>query len=520
MRIEDLYKSQISSKIGIAKYRISEATDEELTPHKLMEKGKAILERRPFVFSGISQRAMFVNGSGLFAELESDSKNVKGMNWVQAWLDQRKKMLNQARFMSALNWYAQGNVYFEPSFIDGNTPGRQWLNTLTVIPDSSKIYYNTTAKTKGDFWLYRVEDEMTTIRYKDKVYSIAKYQPYKYSPSTNYFQTTIKAFSLPKGKLIHLRAPYTLDGFYGFSFVMASIDDEEAINKIIRNLIIISSNKAVGKKMISLLDEKGRLVSEEDIQELEEKLDLDAGENVIVNKKIDVKDMASTGTYDTMMGEIDYLTKDIVSGLTPSYMTPWNQSMSLANAQQARLPFIISNEGEKRVFEDFWTEMLIPLLKVEAEDKGISLDGVKITFGETQYFSLEERKDFFLDLYERNVITYNQLLDKLDMEPVTNGDIFYRQMEAKMDTIFGSRGTDRYDPKEFDGQYTSSTPQAFEKALANPKFKEAVTKKPIKDSDKHEYEFDDEEKDTSKKASQQVSEAKNEVLDLITKNVK
>lgn len=537
MRIEDLYKSQISSKIGIAKYRVSEATDEELTPQRLMEKGKAIIERRPFVFSGISQRVMFVNGSGIFSKLVDGSDNMKGMKWVQAWLDQRHDMLDKARYMAGMNWYSQGNVYFEPTFKKGKEAGQLWLNALSVVPDSSRVYYNTMAVNNTKFWLYRVEDEMTQIRYKGKIFAIASYQPYKYSPSTSYYQTTMKAFPLPKNKLIHLRQPYSLDGFYGFSFIMSSIDDEEAINKIIRNLIIISSNKAVGKKIISLLDEKGRLVSEEDIEAVEEKLDLDAGENIIVNKKIDVQDMASTGTYDTMMGEIDYLTKDIISGLSPSYMTPWNQSMSLANAQQARLPFIMSNESEKKVLENFWTDMLIPLLNVEAKAKGVSLKDVTIVFGETQYYSLEERKDFYADLYERNIITYNKLREMLDMEAIENGDIYFRQMEAKLDLIYGTAGTDSYEQDKIESQAEAdkglethkaelevteedvSSPEAFEEALMKPGFLEAVKRKVIKEDDMHDYEFDDEERNTTSKAAKEVKEAENEILDVINQNI-
>lgn len=505
MKIENLFNVSISAKLGLTKYRVSESTGEELTPQALQAKAKAIVMRRPFVMSGLHQRIMFVNGKDLKAELSPKSKNTKGALWVQSWINQRKASLNQARYMSAMNWYTQGNVYFEPIYREGDKSGELFLDNITVVPDSSRIYYNTDYEDGADFWIYEVDDEITNIKYRGKTLTTAKYRPYKFSPSSIFFDKFVKAFTLAKNKLFHLKMPFTIDGYYGHSFIMSSIDDEEAINKIIRNLVTISTNKAVGKKIISVQSDKGNISSTDDIDTLEQQLDLDQGENIIINKPIKVDDLASQGTYDTMMPEIEYLTKDIVSGLLPSFMTPWNNSMSIGNAQHARLPFIMSNESEKKILEDFWTAMLIELLKPEAESKGISLEGVEIGFGETQYYSLEERKDFYSELYEQNMITLNQYLTKLDMEILENGDIYKRERDAQLDDKFEMQGRDNFDVN----------PKSQKFGL--PTLNEAIKK--VSDEELHDFEFDEEERQMAKKTKKELNEADEELITLIDENI-
>jgi hypothetical protein len=501
-KIEELFSRNISGKLGISKYKTSDVTQEELTPHMLQRKALDVYERRPFVHAGINQMINFVAGTDIKAvQLENLSKDVdekqleKDLKWLNTWIDLRKSNLVNVKSQCILSYLVQGNTYIEKVF----RPGEDVLDNLFTIFDSSKIYYNTSDTTDKDkYWLFEVATEIPIIKIKGKEVAVAEFTPYKYSPSSVYYDEMIRAFHMPYNKITHLRAPYTLDGYYGYSFVMSTLDDEEAISKIIRNIILISSNKAVGKKIIGFHDDNNRVIPQEDIDDLQDQIDFDAGSNLVVNKKFTVEDLAHTGTYDTMIPEIEYLTKDVGSGLTPSFMTPWNSDVNRATAEQARLPFIVHIENIKKIIEEFFSRTILDELIKQKP----GLKNVKIVFGETEYYSLEERTASAESLYNQNIITMNQYLEKMGMDPVENGDVYAREREAQLDKIYEDAGNDKF-----------SEPGAGNASGNNYKYnKEAVG---INPKDLYDYEHQDDEDDTMKHSEKHLNDLDDEIQNIL-----
>lgn len=491
IRFENLSNISVTSKLGISNYKTNESTGERLTPHNMMRKTLDVYERRPFVNAGIRQMLAFIAGKGLFAKSKTNTENKKGIDFMNQWLEFRKQNLDQVKFQAILTYLVQGNTYVEAVY----SPASDELDNLFTVYDSSRLYYNTAKQSDDDYWLFRVADDNVDVKDRNgKFVTTAEYTPYKYSPSSVYFDENIRAFTMTKDKIFHLRDPYTMDGYYGYSFMMSTIDDEEAINKIIRNIITISSNKAVGKKIIGFWNENGKSIPESDIEGLQDQIDFDVGSNLIVNKKFQVEDLAHTGTYDTMISEIEYLTKDVGSGLSPSYMTPWNSDVNRATAEQARLPFIVNTEKIKKIIETFFTDVIIGNLKKHYP----FLEDIELTFGETQYFSIEERKEFYGDLYQNNMITFNQYLSMIDMDPVENGDIYMRVREALLDKEYEEFGNPDFD--KHDSNKTESLSEALD--------------------DYYDYEFSEEEKDSVDNAKKQQIDMLDEVLSKINKHVK
>jgi len=503
-RVENLLNKNVTTKLGVSNYKTNDVTGERLTPHLMMRKALDIFERRPFIHAGINDMISFVSGKGFFAKIPAGSNNKNGLKFAQSWIDQRIENLQIVKYQIILNYLVAGNAYLEKVFkLDGT------LDNIFAIYDSSRIYYNNMEEASSEnYWLFRTADDITNIMWRGKKIAITTYEPYKYSPSSNYFDEAIKAFNLPKKKLCHLKVPYTMDGFYGYSFIMATLDDEEAINKIIRNIILISSNKAVGKKIIGFWEDGGgnRTIPETDIENLQDQLDFDVGSNLVVNKKFQVEDLAHNGTYDTLIPEIEYLTKDAGSGLTPSYMTPWNSDVNRATAEQARTPFIVRIEKIKDHIEKFFTTVIIEELKKE---KPQLMKDVEIEFGDTQYFSIEERKEFFSELYNSNIITMNQYLSKIDMEPLEGGDIYARDREAIFDSKYQTLGNDNFDSP---GAGDSSR---YEK-LKPTYFREA---KNISNNELYDYEFDDEESDTLKHTKKHMVDMSDEIGQALKKSL-
>jgi len=413
MRLENFVKKAITPGMSVVTWAKDEVTGEELTPHVLMEKALEMYENVPLVKSGIDQIALFIVGSGVNVESEDEYTR----DFVQAWVKQRKQRFMDTIQNCCVKYLVAGNAYTELSFLDDD--GLQ-LDNLFDVPDPSKIFFNPSHKTNADYWIVKVAFEsQTKVIVGHNEVKVAKYFPYKYSLSSIYWNQYIKGYTEYKQKFEHLRTNYTFDGRYGYSFLMAALRSGESINKIMRNVTNIAAQKAVGRKMIGVFDDSGRIISKDDMLDLQDQLNTDNFDDIIVDKKIDVQELGPS-QYDTMMNEIDFARKELSSGLLPTYMTPWNSDVNRASAEQARVPFIAFIEKHRERVEDFFTGIVSRyLMKMYPKLKEFELK-----FDGTDFYSIEEKKDFYESLYSENVITLNEYRSKLGLSIMEGGDVY------------------------------------------------------------------------------------------------
>lgn len=426
MRFEKLMTPSIMHKVGVGTYGRNEYDDEEKTPHYLMKRALEIYESRPLVNSGINQIVSFTTGHALVVE----SENEIDAKFVKEWKDARPNFNDEINKLVTL-YYVCGNAYLEPSY---TYKGDELvLDNVFCFFDPSKVYYNFEpgAQLENEYWVIELDPNIREIK-SHNVTIHPRYRQWRTSPYSWFFKSNLWGAGVPKGNFFHLKQPYTRDGYYGFSFLQSVVDDAEVVNKIIRNMVAISNNKAIGKKLISVGTETD-IVNEEDIDLITEKMNDSTYRNVLLNKKMTVEDLSYTGTYDTMIPEIEFLRKDISSGLVPNFITSYDNDTNKATAEQARVPFILNVEFHRKRIEEFInrhiTQNLIKAYKLDPS--------TKLKFHKVDFYSINEKKDVYLDLYLNNIITFNEMRQFMELKPIDDGDKYLNDMNNKYSTQQG-----------------------------------------------------------------------------------
>jgi len=292
---------------------------------------------------------------------------------------------------------------------------------------------------------------------------------------------------------------WSRDGIYGRGFISSAIDDGEVLLEIIKNLAIVSRTRALNTKIVSIGTETDRAT----IQDINQ-LDFDLknrreDEHIIINKPVSQVDLSHAGKYEKMETEMDYLRKDIASGLVPNFLTPWNESVNKATASEMKIPFQLELDGLMEDILLFLKEIIIDDLRQEYT--WLSHDAV-FEFGHVDLTSREERMTYAQAMFQDNVLTMNEYREAAGYEEVDNGDVWAYQMptlpvsqmsvteqtEEPMDTgatdVHGS-GDDVEGGEPKEEEPDDEDPQADELAPPMEKFK--VPSPPSKKSHKISY---------------------------------
>lgn len=413
MSIFSKLKTAITTKIGIAKYRLNETTGQVETPHLKMSKVADNIEKFPQLLFGLQDYLNFILSTiKVTPTEEGDEESEKAAKWLEKWKENRKDFDNQI-YSLALNEESLGNGYLECKWADNG-----WLDKVVNVPKPENIYYNTEKIDDEGYWILRVNPEVSTVKIDGKEVGVAKWSTFRYSPSSFTNIENMNGILLPKNKLLHFKYPYSPDGYYGHTPTMSSISDYEAMRKIIANIQYIAAMKATGRKVISVQQDQkegGQSdVSNEDLLALASDLESNPKSTLLINKKIEVGDLNNMGTYDSMINEMQFLTLDTMTSM-PIYMTPFSQSMYRGSPEHLRTPFARRINRTRTNIENFLNEQLKPLIAIEAKAKKIDLDLCNFTIPEISLYTENEAFDYNKKLFDSGLITKENFAHRLGL---------------------------------------------------------------------------------------------------------
>lgn len=334
----------VSQRMGVVSFGYGSERRYDKKPHELMRDALNAYESRPFVHSGVNQLALLITGGHLSVK-GSEKTDV---DKIQKWIDYRKHVHEEVNLLTKL-FLVTGNVPVEKAFVMKNE--KFYVDDFYVFPRPDRFFrtlyvYDKDGNYVDDddrYWLIEVDKASRGLLVDGKsmnpqMFRIA-YSPYAIAPVE-----VIYAIPFHKNKFCYLRTAYKKWFFYSYSFVMSSLDDIDAMYNIIQNIIGISKYKAIGKQIINIGDEKDP-ATPEDINNL--KSDLQAGtfKNIVLNKKVNKTSLSYEGDYNTMTGEMDFLRKEVGSGLTPNYLTPWNSEVNRACSLLSVTKVLSENRG-------------------------------------------------------------------------------------------------------------------------------------------------------------------------------
>jgi hypothetical protein len=241
------------------------------------------------------------------------------------------------------------------------------------------------------------------------------------------FKEAVWGVAFPKGKFHHLKCGFSRNSVYGRSYISSVIDDAVALSEILKNIAIIARYRALNSKIIMPGTDQEDII-EDDLeyarQEFQKLVD---GSHLFLNKKYDIQSFSNQNEYDTMINEIDFLRKEMGSGLVPNYITSFNSDVNRATSQEAKLPFVMEIEYLQTYFENFFTKIVVNGLRKSYPK--LSADA-KIKFGNVEMEVKSDKVQYYQQLYSAGVITMNELREVAGLEKVEGGDKYSWQVSV------------------------------------------------------------------------------------------
>ena len=395
------------------------------TPHWEMKEILNIIETRPQVFAGLKQVVRFIMGKGLVV----DSKDENSIKLVEAWLDNvpqlRQKLYNLIFLAISL-----GNAYLEPLYRSNGT--RTTFIDFDIFPDSTRIYRYLYTEDPAKHWIMELP---TTVRNAGG--QQPSYERITYIKGDSLLKQNIFGLPFRKSRFDHLKLGWSRDGIYGRSFLASTIDDNNILKEILKNIAIIARFRALNTKLITPASDDMELM-EDDIEYIEyQLLNKRDEDHLVLNKALKVDSLSNTNEYDTMHNELDYLRKDISSGLVPNYITPWNADVNRATADEAKIPFQLELESMTEEIIEFMNTSILEKLRKEgmkiADDTTFKFDNVTMD-------GKDVRVNNALNQYAQGLISFNEARELCDLETVKGGDKFSWEMQdAEGGTLFAPK---------------------------------------------------------------------------------
>lgn len=396
--------------LGAYTFKTTLFKDELRTPHFEIQKSLDHYDDMPNINAGINQIVLFITGN----EVKITSTDEYTNKWFDKWMEQRAHITDSIKLIVQHNEVC-GNSWIEPVWSEVN--GKKYMNDFKVMPDPSRVYYNLTqdADLENEFWIYQVPYIFRQYGDMDiKVFRIS------YVKNGIAWQETVYGVGLKEDDLIHIKTGISRYGYYGRSYLAATINDGEIITQMLKNYAIASRFMAFGKKIVSLGDEND-IVSTDELKKFTAILNSpEDEEHIAVNKKVNIQDITPSN-FNEMSNGLDYVRKDISAGLLPNFMTPWSDTMgSYSATNNAKIPFELSLENKRNSYIKMLNKQILePIMRQNPKLKDATFE-----FGEVTLDDSKDTQTTLLELYNNDVITLNQLLKGLNRETLENGDIY------------------------------------------------------------------------------------------------
>jgi len=411
------------SQLGGTKFNTNITGEEVMNPHKEMNRCLTIYLTRPFVNSGIRQIIKFKKGRNL--RFKSENRAVE--DFANKWLNNRRWLKNQINNYITLREVC-GNSYLEAVY-EGN---KKLFNGFVTFPDPSRIFINTEFKDINvDYWIVEVPLGIKQINGLSP-----KYFKINYIFGSALWQNTVYGIPYGKKKFDVDKVGMSINGLYGRSYMASIIDDEEAMKQIIKNISIIAKYRAMNNKIIYPAGEEEVLVEDDRDQIVDDLLMMKDGEHLVWNKKVQIDSLNNQGEYDTMNQETDFLRRDMQSGLTPNFVTPWNADVNRSTAAEAKIPFEMEIEDDREEIMNFLSDFFIKGLKMSYPQEMKDSKGLKLTSDPVRLDGKDELMQWGRDFYNEGLITFNEARKLARFDTVKGGDMYNWQIQAEEGTVF------------------------------------------------------------------------------------
>ncbi len=410
---------RVITKLGAIKFPTNIFKEEKRTPHYEMDKALTLYETRPMVNSGVKQLARFMTGN----EISVQSGDERTHNFLNKWIRMRPNFDNEV-FNMIISGLVTGNIFIEKAWKKMSN-GMLCLDNIYNINDCSRVYYNLDYRGNDDeFWLYEVPIEIKAFPIMGEM-KTPKFYKVNYVYGSYLFQKMIWAVPIHKNKIAHCKLGWSRDNIYGRSFLASAIDDGEVLTEILKNYSVIARYRAIGRKIFSIGTPEDP-AGPDDIDKLESDLkNIEDKDHIIINKEIKSEPLSFTGENDPMDTQIEFLRRDISSGIIPNFLTPWNSEVNRATAGEVKIPFELEINSFKSDLIQFLNKVVIDELRKVypwiAED-------ATFTFGVIDLESKEEKINYGSSLYQLNIITLNELRKLAGYEAIEGGDVFYKDL--------------------------------------------------------------------------------------------
>lgn len=419
MRIREFFEHsgvRAASDVGSTAARLTLDKESLKTPHFRMNKSLEMIEDNPSVFSGLTQLARFV-----VSQISFKSQDDFTMEYYNQWL-QLRPGIDEEIFQFVFLGLGCGNSYLEPLYTkDGK------LDNLFHVPDPSIIYYNLQARHDDEYWLMQMPSNI--VNFKGMV--VNQYPVY-YMRGDAFWPNRIWAIPFNKKKYLAKKFTWGRDGLYGIGLLGSAVDNEDIRREIIKNWALIAKYQALGKKMISILDDSGKSVGPNEIEKIATDFSmLGEEEHLFINRKMEQNEINFSGN-NMMNSELDFLRKDAGSALVPNYMTAFSQDSSYATAEAAKVPFSVMLKAVQKNVKLFIEQEVVP--KIKGNNAKLKED-VEVDLGQPELYSRRDLFDMMSQLYNMRAATFNELREAAGLTSVERGDTWGEQPPLDNTTV-------------------------------------------------------------------------------------
>lgn len=420
MRLKEFFEDvgNVGKKFGVVTFGTDIFREIEMTPHEEMRRSMELFEKRPLINSGIRQLTRFIIGNEINVVDDDERSKV----FIQKWLDQRKMLLINIEnaLVPAL---LTGNAYIEEVW--GKTAdGRKVFDGIEPFPDPSMIYINIWDDAKpNEYYLVRVP--YTVSVYNGQNTSMRQIS---YFYNNRVWKESVVSVVYPKNKFHHLKMGYSRNSLYGRSYISSVIDDATVVGEILKNIAIISRYRALNNKIIMPAGEQEEILEDDLVYNKQKFIEARDGSHIFMNKRMEIQSFSNTNEYDTLVNELEFLRKEISSGLVPNFITPFNSEVNRATAQEAKIPFLLEIEYLQTIFEQFFSKIIIDGLYKTYP--GVVNAKAKLKFGNVDMEARQDKVNYMNQMYSAGVVTLNEYRKAAGLEPIDGGDKYAWEIQS------------------------------------------------------------------------------------------
>ena len=388
--------SDIVSRVGGKTSFVRDIYNEKtLTINERMKTAKRLYYRNTFVVAAVNTFKDFIVAGGI--KIESSNSLVSG------FLNERIKSanINEALDTIVSELLITGNAYAE---VTKNPNGS--ISGLYPMSVSENMYLDIDLNGNVKGYIQQIPSNVK-IEGAD-FYSI------NYYPSNAMKQ--VYGIYFTTDEIVHFRIGQSDAIGYGYSPLLSSADDERILWEIERDIAVISRYKAVPKKWINL---KG--ASQDKLDKLKELIGkLKDFENpMTAEESLDIEDISYSGKEIDFSLYLEYFKRKLTVALAPEFIIH-GEDTNRATSKEQKDAFMLRASSFRSKLE----LKLTPVLDNFLYYSDLQYADYDIEWGNTEYYTLEEKNKMQIDLFNAGLVTINEARKELGLEPLDNGEVF------------------------------------------------------------------------------------------------